>query len=441
MKNFLTITLVILFSTFLNARQRPDHYLIPSATALKGNGTFVYASGGGRLYQFNRQSGALKTLLVRRGSLYRYTFNKANSRFLCFYEGENFLHYLQYMRGRRVYRKLPLKKPNKWSEEVSTIFFDVTEKYAITYSAPYSNHVVAAVTSLTYPYRSRQVLARGGKIIYADLSHLVYMTYSGSRYGRAFKTNSEKVMYLNVKTGTSKVLHTFTQLVKRNIRQERRYRTEWYRSRVSAIPSKAKKRFALQIVDEHLGKNFFLVIDMKRSRVIRRFEAFAEFEGRRIKKRSAYMNPTDSFLAIHNIYYDRNDNYIKYSFLKESSDFLSNNFPFSRTRIGSYWAYGYLSDGKTLWHHPRGKNYMVLIDTESRKYSITNMLTFARKQKVEWGGLTYFFSSPDEFYAGIEKGGGRYYIRFPLSKLRPPVRPMPAGINPLDFMKKTALVR
>ncbi len=415
----------------LEAVIQPDSSIIPSAVSLKNNGRFIYANGSGRLFQLDRLTGDLRTIFSHRGSLYRYYFTKDNTGFLCYYENEEFIHYIKKQGKRYISKRLPLARPKGWADLFDRVFIDTETANAVAVSSQQSDRVVAVSTSIKKK-KTQITVSRGGRVIHSEGRHLVYMTYTSQRYGRYMMSPSETIYYRDIISGKELSLYTFRSLY-HTVRSGSITRNRLYSSGASGIKSEAGKIFGIHITDEHARKSFILFIDMKKSKPVCSVECSAFFSGD-IPETGIWRMSRDDSLCFFS------GETTGGRLISSAADILTGKItplPGDYNQLsalpGGYWGYGILPNGY-IWHHKRKSNTMLIVDPVSNTFSETNLLRFTGKPQVEWAGLTYFFPDPDEFYTSVEKGGSRYYIRFRPGDLKKPRKHIPAGRTVLSFL-------
>jgi hypothetical protein len=427
----ISVPLTIISCLILISAIRPDHSIITSGTALRGEGNYIYTEGGRSLYRLDRKTGDFVTIYTGRNPIYRYDISPDKTKAVCYFEGEPFLHLLTLSTVPARASRIALKIPEGFSDSLDTVYFDESGSYIMAASSAYSDRCVAFYVDLKKPGTSVNTLSGGGSVIIAAGADLIYITHSKSEYGRYGKTQRETVRWKNIITGVEKNIYSFEGLLRITEKDN-----DILQAGAEAVDSESPSIAAVRIKEPHKLMDKIIIYKGGTGVPLAEIESPREFNGKPVRIERVHLTAEAKHI-IYGVKFSYGDQYetflaydVKSGKLEKASDALLSRVIF-KTKYRDF-----RNTGKgLLFRYIEGSDDLVLVDINAKTYSENSMLPFAKIPKAEWAGLVYFFPDPDEFYAGIEKGGGRYYIRFPLKALKAPGTSLPEGVSPFEFIQ------
>ena len=76
-----------------------------------------------------------------------------------------------------------------------------------------------------------------------------------------------------------------------------------------------------------------------------------------------------------------------------------------------------MKDNRTVWIH--FGDWLILMSDQGKSRK-TSLRRLSRKSRPEWAGPSYYVTDPEQFYFGIEKRGGRYFMKVDRKRVRTP---------------------
>ncbi len=432
MKKLIFLTAAVSSAIILISAARPDHSIISAGTSLIERNGFIYASAGKTLYRLNRKTGDFSAIYSGRTPLYRFEVNSGNTKALCIFEGDPHLHYLQLGAGPVKSVKILMNKPQGYSDQPDILYFTRNETRAVICSSSYGDRAVVFLADLTKAESANTALATGGAVIAAGGDSVVYLTHSKFEYGRYEKSSKETLRWRNIFTGAEKDLYVFPTINKVYL-----VGYNYIKPTATAVETGSPEYAGVRINDPGTGTDRVLIFKDASGTPFATVESPREINGGELYVERALLS-ADAMNLIFEVTYKETPgfrSYIKTDLKTGKTEPASDEF-----MSGIRFKTKYRQHGNTLKGHlfkqNEGSDILLLVDKKKRMYSETNIKPLAKTPKVEWGGLTYFYTEPDEFYTAIEKGGGRYFMRFPFSALKTPDKPVPDGQSVFEFIQR-----
>jgi hypothetical protein len=390
----------------MKTKKHPVHKVLPACIGLKnGSGDFIYGIGSKKLYRLNRKTLVSQVLYERSHDyLYRFDVHDSDDKMLLYYEGDKYLYYLETspFKVRQVPR----------GTSVDSLYIDRAGTHAVVYKrGGYKFKVVR--TSLAEPHDHETLLEQEGRVLISSADELLYATWSyvhGKNFHPYYSPMYEHVMARAFSDAKPQRLFTFPNIDHRNS--------------IDRIESRSGEVEGLFLDDFTRNKQYIIVHDWKGGSTITYevpYRLNADPCGSYCPLGAAFSHKEDHLVILD--IQEKQLRVLRFDFqgtsLTETGVLPLPGGSKLKGKVGKEAIHrlGVLEDNSTVWIH--WGDYFVFMDS-SGKSSTVDVRPFSKVKSPEWAGPTYYTTDPEQFYLGIEKGKGRYFMVVQLSKLHKP---------------------